>query len=271
MAEKTLLEVARRCCAGENPSQISDLPGTATIRSDFPEAAVDLPSFEAVSSDLQAFNLAFRMSAGQANPYCGKTLAQRHGNRWVVVNRPALPLSPSELDEIYALPFSRKPYPGYADPVPAFEQIRFSITSHRGCCGGCAFCAIASHQGKLIQCRSEASIVAEVSQMAQQADFRGTVSDVGGPTANMYGMSCGNLKAQKNCRRDGCLFPTPCRHLVIEDRAGASLLEKVRAIPNVRHVFVAYGVRLDLLERQPAYFKLNFRSSMTGPKALKSK
>jgi uncharacterized radical SAM protein YgiQ len=255
MAEKTLLEVARRCCAGENPSQISDLPGTATIRSDFPEAAVDLPSFEAVSSDLQAFNLAFRMSAGQANPYCGKTLAQRHGNRWVVVNRPALPLSPSELDEIYALPFSRKPYPGYADPVPAFEQIRFSITSHRGCCGGCAFCAIASHQGKLIQCRSEASIVAEVSQMAQQADFRGTVSDVGGPTANMYGMSCGNLKAQKNCRRDGCLFPTPCRHLVIEDRAGASLLEKVRAIPNVRHVFVASGVRLDLLERQPAYFK----------------
>jgi uncharacterized radical SAM protein YgiQ len=255
MAEITLLEVARRCGAGESPGQISDLPGTAVVCRELPAGVLELPSFETVASDPQAFNHAFCLAARQGNPYSGQAVAQRHGARWVVVNRPALPLTRAELDEIYALPFSRRPYPGYTEPIPAFEQIRFSITSHRGCCGGCAFCAIASHQGKLIQSRSEASIIAEVTEMARDAGFRGTVTDVGGPTANMYGMSCGNPRARKACRRDGCLFPSPCRHLVVEDQSIADLLEKVRAVANVQHVFIASGVRLDLLERQPVYFR----------------
>nr|WP_281047642.1 YgiQ family radical SAM protein [Syntrophotalea carbinolica] len=264
MAENTLLELARRCCAGESPAQIMNLPGTAVVCPDIPPGALELPSYEAVSNDPEAFGRAFRLAAEEGNPYSGRAVAQRHGNRWVLVNPPSLPLSQTELDGIYALPFSRKPHPGYRESIPAFEQIRFSVTSHRGCCGGCAFCAIASHQGKIIQSRSQASIVSEVTDMARDKGFRGTITDVGGPTANMYGMSCGNIKARKSCRRDGCLFPQPCRHLVIEDQAAASLLEKVRRLPGVKHVFVASGIRLDLLERQPAYFQQLLKHHVGG-------
>lgn len=255
MAEKAVLELAQRCAAGESPGQISDLAGSAVICTEPPEKCVELPSFEDVSNEPDAFNRAYCLATHEANPYCGQSVVQRHGSRWVLVNPPSLPLTQSELDEIYALPFSRRPHPGYAEPIPAFEQIRFSITSHRGCCGGCAFCAIASHQGKVIQSRSQSSIMSEVATIAQDNAFRGTITDVGGPTANMYGMTCGHPKARKSCRREGCLFPEPCRHLVVEDEAAASLLEKVRSLPSVQHVFVASGVRLDLLERQPGYFR----------------
>lgn len=255
MAEKSLLELAQRCASGENPGQIFDLAGSAVICSELPEKCVMLPSFEAASSEPDAFNRAFCMAIQEANPYCGQPVAQPHASRWVVVNRPSLPLAQTELDDIYALPFARRPHFSYTEPIPAFEQIRFSITSHRGCCGGCAFCAIASHQGKIIQSRSESSIVSEVARLAQDSGFGGTITDVGGPTANMYGMSCGHPKARKSCRKDGCLFPEPCPHLVVDDKAAASLLEKVRSLPAVQHVFVASGVRLDLLERQPEYFR----------------
>ncbi len=255
MAEKTVLELAQRCAAGESPGQIFDMAGTAVICAEPPAKCVELPSFESVSSEPEAFNRAFCLAVQEANPYCGQPVVQRHGSRWVLVNRPALPLTQAELDDIYALPFSRSPHYSYTEPVPAFEQIRFSITSHRGCCGGCAFCAIASHQGKIIQSRSESSIVSEVASIAQAGGFRGTITDVGGPTANMYGMRCGHPKAHKSCRRQGCLFPEPCRHLVVEDQAVASLLKKVKSLPAVQHVFVASGVRLDLLERQPGYFQ----------------
>ncbi len=254
MAEKALLELAQRCAAGENPGQISDLPGSAVICVSPPEKCVEIPSYEDVSHEPDAFNRAYCLAVHEANPYCGQSVVQRHGSRWVLVNRPSLPLTQSELDNIYALPFSRRPHHSYTESIPAFQQIRFSITSHRGCCGGCAFCAIASHQGKIIQSRSPLSIVSEVSTIAQDLEFRGTITDVGGPTANMYGMRCGHPKARKSCRREGCLFPEPCRHLVVDDRAAVSLLEKVRLLPAVQHVFVASGVRLDLLERQPGYF-----------------
>lgn len=254
MAEKAVLELAQRCAAGESPGQISDLAGSAVISTVPPEKCVELPSFDDVSHEPEAFNRAYCLATREANPYCGKSIVQRHGSRWVLVNPPSLPLTQSELDEIYALPFSRRPHYSYTEPIPAFEQIRFSITSHRGCFGGCAFCAIASHQGKIIQSRSQSSIVSEAATIAQDREFRGTITDVGGPTANMFGMRCGHPKAHKSCRREGCLFPEPCRHLVVEDESASSLLEKVRSLPAVQHVFVASGVRLDLLERQPEYF-----------------
>ncbi len=253
MAESALLELTRRLAGGEAMESIRDLPGSALLLAERPAEGIELPSYEAVAEDTAAFGEAFRLAAGELNPYAARPLLQAHGARWLLVNPPPLPLEQAELDRIYGLPFQRRPHPAYNEPIPAFEQIRHSVTSHRGCCGGCAFCAIAQHQGKFIQSRSAHSICREVEQLTREQGFRGTVSDVGGPSANMYGLRCGNLEARQQCRRDGCLFPRPCPHLLIDDRTTAQLLKRLTAIPGVRHLFIASGVRLDLLERQPHY------------------
>jgi len=182
----------------------------------------------------------------------------------VVVNPPALPLSEADLDRLYALPFQKLPHPSYAEPIPAHEQIRFSITSHRGCFGGCAFCAITHHQGKSVQSRSPGSIRAEVGQLTRHPEFRGTVSDVGGPTANMYGLGCGSPEAQEVCRRESCLFPRPCRHLRCDDRKLVGLLRALRRQTGVKHLYVASGIRYDLLDLQPEYFDELLRHHVGG-------
>jgi uncharacterized radical SAM protein YgiQ len=254
MAEGALLEVARRLATGESIDRIRDVRGTAYLTKAAPDDAVVLPAFEAVVADGEAYNTAFRLAAGEVNPFSGKSLAQPHGDRAVVVNPPALPLSEAELDRIYALPFCRLPHPSYIEVIPAYEQIKFSITAHRGCCGGCAFCAITHHQGKTIQSRSLDSIRNEVDRLARHPEFRGTISDLGGPTANMYGLGCGDPAAQAACRRQSCLYPEVCPHLTIADAKAVDLLRDLRAHPAVKHLFVASGVRFDLLARQPAYF-----------------
>jgi uncharacterized radical SAM protein YgiQ len=264
MAETALLELTRRLADGEALETIRDLRGSALLCSERPAEGVELPSFEAVVDDTAAFNESFRLAAGETNPYNARPLLQRHGSRWLLVNPPPLPLNQSRLDRLYALPFQRRPHPDYNETIPAFEQIRHSVTSHRGCCGGCAFCAIAQHQGKFIQSRSEQSICREVQHLASDAGFRGTVSDVGGPSANMYGMSCGNAEARRQCRRDGCLFPAPCPHLQADDRAAVHLLKRLRAIKGVRHLFIASGVRLDLLEKQPHYQRQLIAEHVSG-------
>jgi uncharacterized radical SAM protein YgiQ len=159
------------------------------------------------------------------------------------------------MDAVYALPFEKAPHPMYREPIAAWEQIRTSITSHRGCFGGCAFCAIAMHQGRTIQSRSEHSIAAEVRGLVDKTWFRGSISDVGGPTANMYGLSCGNDDANRTCRRASCLFPAICKYLDSNDRRAVGLLRKVRAVEGIKHVAVSSGVRYDLMERQAGYFK----------------
>jgi uncharacterized radical SAM protein YgiQ len=264
MAESALTALARRLAAGEAMGTIRDLPGSAYLASKPPEEALVLPSYEEVAADPAAYNLAFRLAAEEASPFRGRTLAQRHGARWVVVNRPAAPLSEAQLDRIYALPFRKLPHTSYDAPIPAYEQIRFSVTSHRGCFGGCAFCAITHHQGKTIQSRSSASIREEVDRLSRHPEFRGTVTDVGGPTANMYGLGCGDEQAQAACRRDSCLFPAPCRNLRTSDRQAAALLRALRARPAVKHLFVASGIRYDLLERQPDYFDDLLRHHVGG-------
>lgn len=255
MAESPLTEVAKRLADGETISSIRNLPGTAYLSGSAPEHALQLPAFEAVSQDPGAYNTAFRMASEQASPFNGKPLVQWHDQRCVVIEPPALPLSETQLDRIYALPFQKRPHPGYTEKIPAYEQIRFSITSHRGCFGGCAFCAIGHHQGKTIQSRSIASITAEVDRLTAQPEFRGTISDVGGPTANMYGLGCGDPQAEQHCRRTSCLFPQICRHLVQSDQKAVELLRSLRAKPAVKHLFIASGIRYDLLTNQPAYFK----------------
>ncbi len=255
MAETALLEVARRSALGEDVRTLTDLPGTAHLAPEPPAGALVLPSFERTAQDPEAYNEAFRLAAAEANPWSGLRLAQAHGNRFVVVNPPPPPIAEGELDRVYALPFQKLPHPSYTHPIPAYEQIRFSVTTHRGCFGGCAFCAITHHQGKTIQSRSEDSILGEVSRLARHPHFRGTVTDLGGPTANMYGLSCGDATAEAACRRAGCLYPRPCRNLVASDSRAVRLLRKVRQTLGVKHALVASGVRYDLLEHQQEYFE----------------
>ncbi|BCR05439.1 UPF0313 protein [Desulfuromonas versatilis] len=255
MGETPLLEIARRVQGGESLSSLSDISGTAHLSPEPPEQAVVLPSFEEVSQDPARYGEAFRLAAGEANPYSGRVLAQQHGPRWVVVQPPAASLDEVALDRVYGLPFQKLPHPSYHEAIPAYEQIRFSITTHRGCFGGCAFCAITHHQGKQIQSRSEQSVLDELERLADHPEFRGTVTDIGGPTANMYGLECGSDKARRTCRRAGCLYPRPCRHLVTSGRRAAQLLGKVRRQRGVKHAYVASGIRYDLMEHQQEYFE----------------
>nr|WP_320115210.1 YgiQ family radical SAM protein [uncultured Desulfuromonas sp.] len=249
MGETALATIVRRLDDGEPISALTTVPGTALVTNTPPDDALILPEYERVEQDVAAYAEAFALSeqVGQ------KAQVQAHGRRYVVVNPPTAPLEEAALDALYALPYVRRPHFSYSQPIPAFEQIRWSVTSHRGCQGGCAFCAIARHQGRRVQSRSERSVVEEVRRLSLDEDFRGTISDVGGPTANMYGIEVENTDQCVDCRRTSCLFPHICRNLQVRNGRAARLLRRVRELKGVKHVFVASGVRYDLLEQQNDY------------------
>jgi uncharacterized radical SAM protein YgiQ len=258
MGENPLLELVRRLKGGEPFAAIRDIRGTAYVASNFAEIAsgsLELPSFERVAADKVAYADSFRLLSGEQNPGCARVVLQRHASRYLVCNPPSFPLSEKALDAVYALPFLKAPHPSYSASIPAYEQIKNSITTHRGCFGGCAFCAITHHQGKTIQSRSEASILGEVERLTTLPWFRGSVSDLGGPTANMFGLSCGRRATEVECRRGSCLFPRPCGHLVTDDARSSQLLASARKLSGVKQVAVSSGVRYDLLERQPRYLR----------------
>ncbi|MDA8428058.1 MAG: YgiQ family radical SAM protein [Geobacteraceae bacterium] len=272
MAERPLLEVVERLNRGEQIHNIRTVRGTCRVVGkgecfECPtpvsgeeagaqrEDVLEIPSYEQVAADAASFAEAYRLVSREQNPCSARSIVQRHGDRLLISLPPALPLSEAGMDAIYALPFEKAPHPSYQEQIPAWEQIKTSITSHRGCFGGCAFCAIAMHQGKTIQSRSERSIESEVRALAEKTWFRGSISDVGGPTANMYGLNCGNSEAQRTCRRSSCLFPAICKQLDSTDKRAVGLLRKVRAVEGVKHVAVSSGVRYDLMERQTAYFR----------------
>lgn len=260
MAERAILEVAERMRDGERLGEIRDVRGTACHSSGIGDAPhVEIPSYEEVSASKEKFAEAFRLAYLQQNPWSAQVVIQQHGNRLLVCNPPALPLTEAEMDAVYALPFKKSPHPSYTETIPAWEQIKTSITSHRGCFGGCAFCAITMHQGKTIQSRSKSSILAEIAAMTRKSWFRGSISDIGGPTANMYGLGCSNPDAIKKCLRESCIFPEICTNLRTDDTPATSLLQAARSLESVQHTAVSSGVRYDLLERQPAYF-----SELTG-------
>ena len=254
MAETALLEIATRLQNGEQLNTINNIKGTAYLSDKNISAAVSLPTYEQVSSCTNQYNLAFKLAQEQENPFSAQPLIQPHGNRNVIINPPALPLTEIEIDSIYDLPYSRQPHPQYKEKIPAFEQICNSITSHRGCFGGCAFCAIAHHQGKTIQSRSIPSILKEVDTLSSSKSFHGTISDIGGPTANMYGLSCGNHAAEQNCQRSSCLYPHVCKNLITSDKQATTLLNKIRQHSKIKHAFIASGIRYDLLSSQQDYF-----------------
>lgn len=255
MAERPITEVAQRMLKGENLAEIRDVRGTAFNSSEVTTTPhIAIPSYDVVSESIEQFSDAFRLAYLEQNPWSARVVAQAHGNRVLICNPPALPMTETEMDSLYSLPFEKAPHPSYTETIPAWEQIKSSITSHRGCFGGCAFCAITMHQGKTIQSRSEESILSEISAMTRKPWFKGSISDIGGPTANMYGLYCGNLEAMEICRRESCIFPGVCKNLLTGDKRATSMLQAARRHEGVRHIAVSSGVRYDLMELQPRYF-----------------
>jgi uncharacterized radical SAM protein YgiQ len=250
MGERQVVEIARRLAAGEPVRTLHDIRGTsykmevAQWRSSRPAGIVEIPGFTEVSTDKTAYARAFALHYHEQDPVRGKPVAQPHPKTVVVQNPPARPLSQEELDNIYDLPFSRRSHPSYQLPVPALEPVRFSVTSHRGCFGGCSFCALTHHQGRIIQSRSSDSIVREVTRMTKMPDFKGTVQDIGGPTANMYSLSCDKWESRGACADKRC-SPT-CKNLRTSHEEQCRLLEQIRGIPGVKHVFIGSGIRYDL-------------------------
>jgi uncharacterized radical SAM protein YgiQ len=214
-----------------------------------------LPSYEDVKSDKMAFVEATRVIHINTNPYNARTLVQFHGREAVVVNPPTLPLSDQEMDRVYDLPYTRRPHASYREPVPAYEMIKDSVTVMRGCFGGCTFCSITAHQGRIIQSRSEESVIGEVRKMAADPEFKGVVSDVGGPTANMYQMRCTRPEVEAKCKRLSCVHPTICKLLGTDHGPLVQLLRKARSEPGIRKVLVASGIRMDLAQLSPEYMR----------------
>jgi uncharacterized radical SAM protein YgiQ len=252
MAEKQVTGIAEALSHGEPVGSIRTIPGTSyrmplsEWRCMDHDAYVVLPSFTEVSTDKMAYARSFSLHHCEQDPFRGKTVAQVHPKTVIIQNPPAQPLVPDKLDHIYELPFSRKQHPSYREPVPALEPVRFSVTSHRGCFGGCSFCALTHHQGRIVQSRSAGSIIREVRSLVRMPGFSGIVQDVGGPTANMYGASCVSWNSTGTCTDRNC---THCNNLTSAHGDQVNLLRQLRGIPGVKRVFISSGIRYDLFDK----------------------
>jgi uncharacterized radical SAM protein YgiQ len=263
MGEETIVEIARRLAAGRSVRELRDLRGVAYAlgASEAPPThvcdreVVRLPSYEEVKADKLAFAEATRLIHVNTNPYNAQALVQCHDRQAVVANPPALPLSEPEMDRIYDLPYTRRPHPSYTEPIPAYEMIKDSVTIMRGCFGGCTFCSITAHQGRIIQSRSQESVLKEVRKMADDPEFHGVISDIGGPTANMYQMRCTRPEVEAKCKRLSCVHPTICKLLGTDHGPLIELMRRARTEPGIRKVLVASGIRMDLAQLSPEYMR----------------
>ena len=271
MGERQAVEIARRLSGGEDIRAMRDIPGTmyplagsgASPPSPGPNVLY-LPAFEEVKSDPEMFSLATKLIIEKAAPYgaastasatAPRLLVQTHGKKAVVQVGPPPPLTTGQMDALYELPYTRKPHPRYVRPIPAFTMIRNSVTAMRGCFGGCSFCAIALHQGRDIQSRSPSSIVREMERIASSKGFDGTITDIGGPTANMYMMGGRDRLRCARCTRPSCLYPAVCPNLNTDHGPLIRLLRRARRVRGVKHVFVSSGIRMDLALRSPEYIE----------------
>lgn len=252
MGELQVVEIARQLALGIQPRDIRDVEGTCWLASGRDEVwteSLELPSLESVLSSKEAFAEAFRLFYLEQDPVRGKTLLQSHGPRWVVQNPPARPLTTSELDAVYDLPYARTFHPDYEPEggVPAIQEVQFSLVSHRGCFGACSFCAITSHQGRIIQSRSKESLLKEATLLAKMPNFKGYIHDVGGPTANFRHPSCADQVERGTCRGRDCLGSSPCPKLDTDHSEYLDLLRAIRGLPGIKKVFVRSGIRYDYL------------------------
>lgn len=260
MGEDAIVEVARRLQSGETVRDLRDMRGIAFAcgASETPPSGdhiVTLPSYESVREDKNAFVKATRQFHLETNPYNAKTLVQYHDRQAVVCNPPRFPVSQQDMDDYYNLPYTRKPHPSYNKRIPAYEVVKDSVTIMRGCFGGCTFCSITLHQGRIIQSRSADSIVREVERMTSDKQFKGVISDIGGPTANMYEMKCTRPDIEAKCRRLSCVHPTVCKLLGTDHGPLIDVMRQVRSKKGVKKVFVASGIRMDLAQHSPEYIR----------------
>ena len=259
--ERPILEIARRLASGEDVCGLVDVPGTAVAVADLALAqlegrtrrSLELPAFEEIAVDRRRYAEFSRLYHLEHNAANARVLVQRHGRgargRFVVVNEPVPAPPTEELDRIAELPYVREAHPSYGGAhIPALEQIRWSVQILRGCAAGCAFCCITEHQGRDVASRSEASVLRELALLASKESFRGTVTDVGGATANMWRMSCTSAEAHAACRRASCVYPSICQFFEVDHGPLLSLYEKARKVPGVKHLFVGSGVRYDLAQ-----------------------
>ncbi len=276
MGERPVWEIARRLAAGEKVKDLKDIRGTAFLvnREEADRLAADpaqrtadqkivvLPSYEEVVADKKAFARMSGQFQLETNPGNGRPMLQRHGDRAVYFNRPAEPLDDGagtgpggvSMDELYDLPFNRAPHPMYGhERIPAFDTVKHSLVLMRGCFGGCTFCSITEHEGRVIQSRSADSVLRELRELRRQPDFRGTVTDLGGPTANMYRLKCKSKAIESKCRKLSCVHPGVCENLGTDHGELIGLMRQVRAEPGIKHVFIASGVRSDLAILNPDY------------------
>jgi uncharacterized radical SAM protein YgiQ len=277
-AERAVVEVAKRMDAGAKASELDDVRGVALFKSRVPDdwveahaddvesadegarlgavkTVVRLPSCETVIEDKEAYARASRVLHRESNPGNARALVQRHADRELWLTPPPIPLTTPEMDAVYDLPYARAPHPSYGDQkIPAWEMIRFSVTIMRGCFGGCTFCSITEHEGRIIQSRSEESVLKEIGNIRDKTKgFTGVISDIGGPTANMYRMACKDPKIEAACRRPSCVYPGICPNLDTSHEALIGLYRKARALPGVKKIMVASGVRYDLAVESPEY------------------
>jgi uncharacterized radical SAM protein YgiQ len=245
MGERQVVAAAQRLARGED---VAGIAGTCVVARERPEGAVLLPAYEQVRGDKRAFAEAFKLWYRSASDPGGPVVAQAHAERFVVQYPMSPPQETAELDRVYELPYARAADPSYTGPVPALEPVRFSIVAHRGCLGNCAFCSLAAHQGRVIQARSMESVVREARRMTRQAGFKGHITDVGGPSANMYGATCRQMQRGRACAGRDCTFPRRCPELRLGLEREIELLDAVRRVPGVKRVTVGSGVRFDLLD-----------------------
>jgi uncharacterized radical SAM protein YgiQ len=268
MGEMAVREIARRLRDGH--PDLGGIRGTAQMLGAKATAAADfqdcllLPSWEEIQQDRRLLLRLTKVVEAQQTPYCGQRLVQRHGQRAVVMEPPAFPLQGPDLDALYELPFMRLAHPSYRGPVPGFATIKDSVIVSRGCAGGCTFCGLGFHQGKFLSSRSVDSVLKEIRRMTEADTFRGTVSDLGGPTANLYAAQNGHVDACKTCHRPSCLWPTICPHFGIDESQNLDLLRSARAVPGVNHVFVQSGIRMDVALRTPEYFRELVQNHVSG-------
>lgn len=251
MGEKAIVQIANLLKYGMDIHHMTDVRGTVYCSSNKPEPGdlVEVPSFEKACESKTAYGESYRLEYLEQDAISGKPVIQKHGDRYIVQNPPQFPLTQDEMDIVYNLPYTRTYHPIYKDMggIPAIKEIQFSITSHRGCYGGCSFCALTFHQGRIIQNRSQKSILEEAELLTTLEDFKGYIHDVGGPTANFRHKACRIQEVKGACRNRQCLFPTPCKNLIIDHSEYVNLLKKIRKIPNVKKVFIRSGIRYDYL------------------------
>ena len=251
MGEKQVLEIAKGLKGGRDIRTLDNIKGTVVVRNKIGslEKYIEIPSFEEASGNKNKFNEAFRLAYAEFDPFRGKTIIQKHASRFVIQFPPALPLTTEEMDRVYGLNYARAAHPVYdkTGGVPGFEAVRFSIISHRGCPGECSFCSLYMHQGRIIQSRSCESILKEVKDLIGRADFRGTITDIGGPTANTYKAECEFWKDKGACKDKKCLLPSKCKNLKLGNDETIKLWKAVMRLPKVKHLFIGSGVRYDLL------------------------